>query len=65
MLLCPLHPSLEVLNAHLVAVNELAVELTVDFVEVQTVSTCEQSLHLLDVLTQFVDVASLAGIVTC
>ena len=65
VLLAPLHPALEVLNAYLVAVNELAAEFSVGLVQVQTECTGEHGLYFLDVLTQFVDVAGLARIVTC
>ena len=52
-------------NLHLVAIDELAAEVTVDFVQVQTVITCQQGLHEFNVLAHLVDVACTAGIVTC
>ena len=48
---------------HLVAVDELAAELAVDFVEVQAVLAGNERLGLEDVGTQFLDVAGLAGVV--
>ena len=41
-LLCPLHPSLEVLRSNLVAVNKLSAKLTINLVEVETICTSEQ-----------------------
>ena len=61
----PLHPALEVLHFHLVAVDKLSAEVTVDFVQVQAVVAGQQRLHKLDVLSHLVDVAGAAGIVAC
>ena len=41
-LLCPLHPSLEVLRSNLVAVNKLSAKLTVDLVEVEAIGSGQQ-----------------------
>ena len=65
ILLGPLHPTLEILYAYLVTVYELAIELTIDFMEIQAERTSQERLHFLYVLTQFVYVASLAWIVAC
>ena len=48
---------------HLIAVDELAAELTVDFVEVQAVPAGDERLGFEDVGAQFLDVAGLAGVV--
>ena len=52
------------LDAALVAVDELAAEVTIDLVEVQAVVAAEQGLHKLNVLANLVDGAGAAGIVT-
>ena len=51
------------LDATLVAVDELATEVAVDLVEVQTVVAGDERLDELDVLTHLVDVTGTAGIV--
>ena len=43
----------------------LAAELTVNFVEVEAESTSQERVHLLDILSEFIDVASLARVVSC
>ena len=52
-------------HLHLVAVNELTLEVAVDLVQVQTVVAAEQRLDELNVLTYLVDGAGTAGIVAC
>ena len=61
VLLAPVHPALEVLGEALVAVDELAAEVAVDLVQVQTVGSRDQALGLEDVGAELVDVAGLAG----
>ena len=53
------------LHAALVAVDELAAEVAVDFVEVQSVVAAEQCLDELDVLPHLVDGACASGVVAC
>ena len=65
LLLSPLHPACELVDGYLVAVNLLATELTVNLMQVKTEGTSQKRVHLLDVLTQLVDITSLAGIVAC
>ena len=47
----------------LVAVNELVAEVTVDFVEVETVFAGDEAHCIEDIRAEFVDIASLPGIV--
>ena len=65
MLLSPVDPALEVLYSHFIAVNHLALEVTVNLVEVESVCTRDEALCLEDVCAEFVDVACCARIVTC
>jgi hypothetical protein len=65
LLLSPLHPACKLIYGYLVTVNLLATELTINLMKVETESTSQERVHLLDVLTEFVDVASLSRIVTC
>jgi hypothetical protein len=65
LLLSPLHPTCKLIYGYLVAVNLLATELTVNLMEVEAESTSQERVHLLDILTEFIDVASLSRIVTC
>ena len=65
LLLSPLHPTCKLIYGYLVAVDLLATELTVNLVEVETESTSQERVHLLDILSEFIDVASLARVVTC
>ena len=62
---CPFHPTLEMFYLHLVAVHKLSAELSVSFMEIQTHVSCEKTRNLVNVLTQLVDVACFAGIITC
>jgi len=63
LFLGPLNPALEVLDFHLVAVNELASEVAIDLVEVQAVVAGEQALGEADVGSHFLDVAGASGVV--
>ena len=65
MLLSPLHPACKLIYGYLVTVNLLATELTVNLMKVEAESTSQERVHFLDILTEFIDVASLARIVTC
>ena len=65
MLLSPVDPALEVLYSHFVTVNHLALEVTVDLVEVESVCTRDEALCLEDVCAELVDVAGSSRIVTC
>ena len=40
--LAPVNPALKMFYAHLVAVNELAAEVTVDFMQVDTLRACQK-----------------------
>ena len=51
------------LHLHLVTVNELSSEITVDLVEVQTVVTAQKGLYKLNILAHLVDVTSTAWVV--
>ncbi len=62
---CPFHPTLEMFYLHLVAVHKLSAELSVSFMEIQTHVSCEKTRNLVNVLTQLVDIACFAGIITC
>ena len=59
----PFNPALEVFRFHLVAVYYLALEISIDFVQVEAVSTRDLRGGFQDVGTQFVEVAGLARIV--
>ena len=48
---------------NLVTVNVLALEITVDLVQVQTLCSTEEALHELDVAAELVDVAGAARVV--
>ena len=61
VLLCPVNPALEIFDGHLVTVNHLALEIAVDFVQIQTVVARDKALGLQDVRTQFVNVAGRTG----
>ena len=50
---------------HFIAVNYLALEVSVDFVKVKSVVSRNEALCLEDVCAQFVDVASCSREVTC
>ena len=63
VLLTPFHPALEVSRLNLVTVNVLALEITVDLVQVQTLCSTEEALHELDVAAELVDVAGAARVV--
>jgi len=65
MLLCPLHPALEVLHLNLVAVNKLSAEFSVGLVQVQTEGSGKERFHLINILAQLIDIASLSRIVSC
>jgi hypothetical protein len=54
-----------VLYLHLVAIYELASEVTIDLVEVQTMITSDEGLYEFDVLTHLVDVTGTTRIVSC
>ena len=65
VLLSPLDPALELLYAHLVAVDELSSKVTIDLMEVYTVITGKQGLHKLKVSADLIDVAGTTRIVAC
>ena len=65
LLLCPLHPTCELLYGYLVTVDLLAPELTIYLVEIETEGTSEERVYLFNILSEFIDIASLARIVTC
>ena len=56
--LCPINPRLEVLNCYLISVNNLALEITIDFVKVKTMITWNKALCLQNILTEFVYITS-------
>ena len=53
------------LNAYLVTVYYLALEITIDLVEVETVSAWDERLSFEDICTKLIDVASCTWEVTC
>ena len=53
------------LNFYLVAVHELTSKVTIDFVKIQTVVTCDEGLHEFDVLAYLVDITGASRIVAC
>ena len=61
--LAPVDPALEVLHAHLIAVDELASEVAVDFMQVDALCTSEQRVDELEVSTHFIDSASATWVV--
>ena len=63
VLLAPLNPALEIFGRNLVAVNELALEVAVDFVEIEAVLAGNERHGIENVVTQFIYVAGFAGIV--
>ena len=64
MFLSPLDPALEVIYSHFVTVNHLALEVSVDFMEIESVVTWDEALSLEYVSAKFVDVACGARIIT-
>src|SRR5574344_2451015 len=65
ILLSPVHPCLEITCIYLITVYEFIFEITISLVQIKTKSTREQTLYLLDILTDLVNIASTAWIVTC
>ena len=65
MLLCPVDPTPEMLYSHFITVNHLALKVTIDLVEVESVCAWDEAFCLEDVCTEFVNVACCARIVTC
>ena len=65
MLLRPVNPALEMFYSRFIAVNHLALEVTIDLVEVESVCARDEAFCLEDVCTEFVNVACCARIVTC
>ena len=61
---CPLHPAFEVFRFYLITIHKLASKVTIDFMQVQTMITRNQRSRLQNVGTEFIDIASLARIVT-
>ena len=62
--LTPVDPALEVFRLNRIAVDFLSAEIAVDGVEVEAVVAREKTEHLLKVLTQLIDAARFAGVVT-
>ena len=60
----PVDPALKVLHAHLVAVDELAAEVAVDFMKVDALCASEQRVDELKVGAHLVDGAGTTGVVT-
>ena len=65
MFLCPLDPALEVIYSHFVTVNHLALEVSVDLMEIESVVTWDEALSLEYVSAEFVDVACCTREVSC
>ena len=65
VLLGPVNPALEMLYLYLVSVNELIAEVTIDFMEVQTVITSDERLYKLDVFTYLIYITGTTRIITC
>ena len=59
----PLDPALEMLDTDLVTVDELASEISINLMEVDTVVTSEKGLDKLEVSADLIDVACTSGIV--
>ena len=53
------------LHGHLVAVHDLALEVAVDFMEVESVATRDEALGLEDISTEFVDITRCSRVITC
>ena len=64
MFFSPVHPALEMTWLYLVAVYGFTLEVTVDFVQVQAVSTGNVRSGFQDILAQLVDVACTSGIIS-
>ena len=65
MLCSPVDPALEVLYGHFIAVNDLALKISVDFVEVESVGTRDEALCFKNICTKLIDGTCRARIVTC
>ena len=61
----PVHPSLEMLHFHLVAVDKLSAEFTIGLMKVHTEGTAEERHHLEQVLAHLIDIAGPTRIVAC
>ena len=64
MFFTPFNPALEMFRFYLVAVYHLTLEISIDFMQVQTMSTRDIRSSLQDVGTQFINVTSFARIIT-
>ena len=61
----PIYPSLEMLDADLVAINLFIVELTINLVKIDTVAASEHRADLEQVGAHLVDIAGFTGIIAC
>ena len=57
----PVDPTLEVFYGHFVTVNNLALEIAIDFMQVQTVVSGNEAHGFEDIRTQFVDITGCTG----
>ena len=64
MFFTPFYPTLEMFRFHLVTVYHLTLEISIDFMQVQTMSTRDIRSSFQDVSTQFVNITSFARIIT-
>ena len=64
MFFTPFYPTLEMFRFHLVTVYHLTLEISIDFMQVQTMSTRDIRSSFQDVSTQFINVTSFARIIT-
>ena len=53
------------LDFYLVAIYKLALEIAIDFVEVQTMVACDKGLYELYILTYLIDITCTARVVSC
>ena len=51
-------------DLYLIAIHELASEVTIDLMEIQTVVTCDKGLHEFDILAHLVNITGTSRIVS-
>ena len=64
MLLAPLYPALEMIDGHLVAIHDLALEISIDFMKIESVAARDEALRLENISTKFVDIARCPRIIS-
>ena len=65
MLSSPINPALEMLYGHLVAIHNLALEVSVDFVEIESVLTWDKAFGFENIGAELIYAACRTWVVTC